>query len=47
MISLQVLTKKKQNTRMIYQDSRPPTLHIPTPLPGNVIANLNLAFKNI
>ena len=23
-ISLQVLTKKKQNTRRVYQDSRPP-----------------------
>ena len=25
MISSQVLTKKKQNTRRVYQDSRPPT----------------------
>ena len=51
MISLQVLTKKKQNIRMIYPDSRPPTSppspHISTPLPRKVTANLNLTCKNI
>ena len=32
MISLDVLTKKKQNTTRVYQDSRPPIL-TPTPNP--------------
>ena len=34
-ISLQVLTEKKQNTRRVYQDSRPPIIPPlpPTPQP--------------
>ena len=41
-ISVQVLTKKKQNTNRVYQDSWPPPLG-----PQKVVANLNPTFKNI
>ena len=40
MIPLQDLTKKKQNTRIVYQDSLPPTS--PTPQAREVTENLNL-----
>ena len=45
-ISLQVLTEKKQKTRRVYQDSRP--LHPPPPStkPRKVTANLNLRRSN-
>ena len=45
-ISLQVLIKKKQNTRRVYQDSWSPT-SLPTPhhLAPKVTTNLNLTCK--
>ena len=46
-ISLQVLTKKKQNTRRVYQDSQLPTCPHPTPPTLKVTTNLNLTCKNI
>ena len=46
MISLQVLTEKKQKTKRVYQDSRP--LHPPPPStkPRKVAANLNVRRSN-
>ena len=46
MISLQVLTEKKQKTKRVYQDSRP--LHPPPPStkPRKVTANLNVRRSN-
>ena len=41
-ISSQVLTKKKQSTKRIYQDSRRAT-----PQPRKITANLNFTCKNI
>ena len=46
MIYLQVLTKKRQNTRRVYQNSQPPAPPT-TPRTRKVTANLNLTFKNI
>ena len=46
MISLQVLTEKKQKTKRVNQDSRP--LHPPPPStkPRKVTANLNVRRSN-
>ena len=45
-MSLQVLTMKKRNTRRVYQDSRPLSLvPSPTSLPRKVTANLFLLVK--
>ena len=48
-ISLQVLTSRKQNTRGVYQDSWPPTAQPPHSnfQTQKVTANLNLTCKNI
>ena len=44
-VSLQVLTKNKQNIRRVYQDTQPPTPS--TPRPRKVTAILNLTCENI
>ena len=43
-VSLQVLTKNKQNIRRVYQDTQPPTPS--TPRPQKVTAILKLSFLN-
>ena len=47
MISLQVLAKKKQNTRRVYYDSRPSIPPHPTHRTQKVTKNVNLPCKKI
>ena len=45
-ISLQVLTEKKQKTKRVYQDSRPLHPTPPSTKPWKVTANLNVRRSN-